>query len=156
MVLWLRFKPSTNTLLSSRVPSCSLNLIGIACPNYVLLTRNWFSPSGVLLIRRLGDADAILLTIGTSVRARIEARGPYSKRKYVLSSDKTYCSSQGVIGAYKLADKSSLPLAGISWRHPSVEPHVFLLTSETLPLWIVGWIVHENGFKNISVCKPTR
>ena len=154
MALWLRFKPSTNTLLSSGVPSCSPNLIGIACPNYALLTRNWFSPSGVFVIRRLGDADAVLLTIGTSVRARIEARG--RKRKYVLSSDKTYCSSQGVIGAYKPADKSSLPLARISWRHPSVEPHVLLLTSGALPLWIVGWIVHENGFKNISVCKPTR
>ena len=68
----------------------------------------------MLIIRRLGDADAVLLTIGTSVRVRIEARGPYSKRKYVLSSDKTYCSSQGVIGAYKPADKSSLPLARIS------------------------------------------
>lgn len=123
MALWLRFKPSTNTLLSSRVTSCSLNLIGIACPNYALLTGNWFSPPGVLLIRRLGNTDAILPTTDTSVRTRIEARGPYSKRKYVLSSDKTYCSS-GIIGAYKLADKSNLPLAGISWRHPSMEPYV--------------------------------
>ena len=141
MTLWLRFKPSTNTLPSSRVSSYSLNLIGITCPNYILPTRNWFSPSGVPLIKQLGDADAVFLAIGTSVRAHIEPHGLYSERKYVLSSDTTYCSSRWVFGAYELAYKSSLPLARISWCLPSMEPHVLLLTSETLPLWIVGWIV---------------
>ena len=41
-----------------------------------------------------GDADAVLLAIGTSVRACIEACGLYSEKKYVLSSDTTYCSSR--------------------------------------------------------------
>ena len=61
-----------------------------------------------------GDADAVLLAIGTSVRARIETCGLYSERKYILSSYTTYCSSRGAFGAYKPACESSLPLARIS------------------------------------------